>query len=67
MDTNEGIQDRLIRVTLGLFFILLAWSSASSSIWITLTIIVGLVMTVTGAVGFCPLYKVLKLNSCGNR
>jgi len=66
MDTNEGIQDRLIRVTLGLFFILLAWSSASS-IWITLTIIVGLVMTVTGAVGFCPLYKVLKLNSCGNR
>jgi hypothetical protein len=67
MTTNEGVQDRLIRLTLGLFFFFLAMSSGFNSVWLIILAVVGVVLTVTGAVGFCPMYKIIKLDTCENR
>jgi hypothetical protein len=56
---NEGTLDRTLRVILGgalisLFFVgpQTAWG------------LVGIVPLATGLVGFCPLYKVLGLDTC---
>lgn len=60
---NEGGLDRGIRVVAGLVALGLAFMSLSG-IWQIAAIVVGLVLLVTGAVGVCPLYAVLGINTC---
>ena len=55
---NEGRIDRLLRVAVGL--LILALGLAFGSWWGLL----GLIPLVTGAVGFCPLYAVLGVDTC---
>jgi hypothetical protein len=59
---NEGKTDRTIRVVLGVILLGLAFSSLTG---ITQTVagIVGLVALITGAVGFCGLYKILGIST----
>ncbi|MAM71129.1 MAG: hypothetical protein CMP91_08315 [Gammaproteobacteria bacterium] len=64
MTANEGVQERLIRLTLGLFLIFLGVTDGYSSIWSILMGVIGLILAVTGAVGFCPLYKVIGFSTC---
>jgi len=63
--TNEGGIDRTIRILLGGT---LAWLGTMSGIVSgtlgTVTLIVGIVLIVTGITGFCGLYKVLGVNTC---
>lgn len=56
---NEGVVDRSIRVLLGLVILSLIFVGPQ-----TLWGLVGLVPLITGLVGFCPLYKILGLNTC---
>ncbi|MEZ5525507.1 MAG: DUF2892 domain-containing protein [Pseudomonadales bacterium] len=56
---NTGAVDRLIRVVAGLIILSLVFVGPQS--WWGL---VGLVPLVTGLVGFCPLYKLVGLNTC---
>lgn len=59
MKTNEGSVDRGLRVVAGLALIALAATGTVGAWgWI------GVVPLATGAVGFCPLYKVLGMNTC---
>lgn len=57
MKTNEGMNDRVIRMFLGvsiamfLVFQNTAWA------------LVGLIPFITGAVGICPLYSILGINT----
>jgi hypothetical protein len=60
MKTNEGTLDRALRVTAGLVLIGLA-ATGTVGLWGY----VGLVPLVTGAMGYCPLYTLLGINSCG--
>jgi hypothetical protein len=60
MKTNEGTLDRALRVTAGLVLIGLA-ATGTVGLWGY----VGLVPLVTGAMGYCPLYTMLGINSCG--
>lgn len=57
MKTNEGMNDRVIRMFLGvaisMFFVY------QNSPWA----LIGLVPFVTGAVGICPLYHLLGINT----
>ena len=56
---NEGTLDRTIRVILGLGLIALAFVGPQSPFgWI------GVVPLATGLAGFCPLYRLLGLNTC---
>ncbi len=57
--TNEHNIERIIRVVLGLVLISLVFIGPQS-VWGW----VGIVPLATGLVGFCPLYKVLGINTC---
>ena len=59
MVRNEGSLDRVIRVALGLALLSLTVIGPKS-----LFGLLGLVPLLTGAVGFCPIYRVLGLRTC---
>ncbi len=57
MTANENMHDRAIRMILGVVI-------ASIGIYLnTVWAVVGLVPFATGIVGFCPLYKLLGINT----
>lgn len=62
MKTNAGTLDRALRIVAGLALIALA---ATGTVgwwgWI------GVVPLLTGAIGTCPLYSMLGINTCGMR
>lgn len=59
MKTNEGKVDRILRIVLGLGLLSLVFVGPQ-----TMWGLVGLVPLFTGALGFCPLYKVFGFNTC---
>jgi hypothetical protein len=56
---NEGLADRLIRVAVGLVVLSLAFVGPQTP-WGYL----GLIPLITGIVGFCPLYRLVGINTC---
>jgi len=59
MNKNEGSLDRAVRVVAGLALIGLA-ATNTVGMWGY----VGVVPLLTGAIGMCPLYSILGLNTC---
>jgi hypothetical protein len=59
MKTNEGTLDRVLRVGAGLILIGLAATNVVGA-WGY----IGIVPLITGAVGMCPLYSLLRINTC---
>jgi len=62
MKTNEGSLDRVLRIVAGLVLIGLAATDRVGP-WGY----IGVVPLLTGAIGWCPLYSVLGLNTCPAR
>ncbi len=56
--TNIGTLDRAIRIVLGLALISLTFVGPHTSLGL-----LGLVPLATGLVGFCPLYRLLRLST----
>ena len=56
---NEGTIDRLLRTGLGVALIAMVFIGPQTP-WGWL----GLVPLITGAVGFCPLYRLVGVNTC---
>lgn len=62
MTCNVGMADRLIRVLIGLVLISLVFVGPQTPFgWI------GVIPLVTAAVGWCPLYRIFGISSCGTR
>lgn len=59
MKMNEGGIDRVVRVVVGLALIALA-AAGTVGVWGY----IGIVPLVTGAIGVCPAYSLLGLNTC---
>lgn len=59
MKTNEGKLDRILRVIIGLGLLSLIFVGPQ-----TMWGLVGVVPLLTGAFGFCPLYKVFGFSTC---
>ena len=59
MKINEGVVDRSLRVIVGLVLIGLA-ATGTIGMWGY----IGIIPLVTGAVGMCPLYSLLGINTC---
>lgn len=59
MKKNEGTFDRAARVIVGLGLLSLVFVGPQ-----TMWGLVGIVPLLTGAIGFCPLYTVLGINTC---
>ncbi len=62
MKLNEGGLDRILRIAVGLAVLSLVFVGPRTP-WAWL----GLIPLLTGVIGFCPLYAVLGLNTCGVR
>jgi hypothetical protein len=59
MSRNEGMIDRALRIVLGLGLLALVFVGPQTPWgWI------GIVPLLTGLVGFCPLYRLLGINTC---
>jgi hypothetical protein len=60
MKSNAGMIDRVLRVVVGLVLVALA-ATGKVGVWGW----IGVVPLLTGAVGYCPAYGMLGLNTCG--
>jgi hypothetical protein len=60
MKPNEGTVDRILRVVVGLGVLSLAFIGPQTPLGY-----LGLVPLLTGAIGWCPLYAILRINTCG--
>lgn len=63
MTVNESSLDRVLRVVVGALLVLawgLGWWTGT---WAVVLGIVGIVLVLTGLVGFCPLYRVLGIGT----
>ena len=58
MKTNVGGFDKWARVVIGA--VLIGWALTGGPLWAW----IGLVPLVTGLFGFCPLYRLLGVNTC---
>jgi len=59
---NVGTVDKVIRIILGLVLLALVFVGPQTPWgWI------GIIPLVTGLIGFCPLYSVLGMNTCGTK
>jgi hypothetical protein len=58
MKLNVGGIDRVLRIVAGLG--LVAWAATGGPVWAW----IGIVPLATGAIGFCPVYPLIGLNTC---
>jgi hypothetical protein len=59
MQKNEGTVDRVLRVSAGVILIALAATNVVGA-WGY----IGVVPLLTGAIGMCPVYTLLRINTC---
>lgn len=64
MSTNMGSADRIIRVILALVFGALYFTGNVTETLSIVLLVLGGVFLATSAIGFCPLYKIVGLNTC---
>ncbi len=64
MTTNESSVDRIIRVVIAAVAFVAAFAVGLGSVGGIILALVGAVMLVTAAVGFCPLYRVFGMSTC---
>jgi hypothetical protein len=60
---NEAGWDRIVRVVLGIALLYLGWAGVVTGGWGTFLKIIGFLPLLTGLVGFCPLYAILKIRT----
>ena len=63
MKFNESGLDRIIRVVLGIVLLALSFGGVVSGGWGIVVLVLGAVALLTGIVGFCPLYALLKFRT----
>ena len=64
MKKNMGLADRIIRITLAIVVVFLYYNKTiTGTVGIVLLVLAG-IFVLTSFVGFCPLYKLVGLNTC---
>ena len=63
MSRNESNLDRMIRVAVAVIAIVAGVAVGSSSLLGIVLFVVAVVMLVTAAVGFCPLYRLMRIRT----
>ncbi|MBN1133850.1 MAG: DUF2892 domain-containing protein [Methanosarcinaceae archaeon] len=68
MQKNEGKIDRAVRVVLGLVLLYVGAAQVVTTGMATYIIaLLGLILLVTGATGYCALYSILKLDTLNDK
>jgi hypothetical protein len=63
MKANESGLDRVIRIVLGIVLFVLYFTGVVSGTLGIISIVVGAILLLTGVIGFCPLYALLKIRT----
>ena len=63
MKTNESSLDRIIRVIVGIVLLALFFTNMVAGILGIVFVILGAILLLTGLIGFCPLYALLKIRT----
>ncbi len=66
MKTNESNVDRIIRVVVGIVLLFLGFGGSLTGSLAVVANVLGVVMLLTAAIGFCPLYAVFKFSTLKN-
>lgn len=61
--TNESPIDRIVRVVVGVVLAVLAVTGAVTGVLAGVAWLLAAILVVTGAVGFCPLYALLRIRT----
>ncbi len=64
MVTNESTTDRVIRVALGLVLGFLVYKHIGGIVGMWIFGILGAISLVTGATGFCAIYRLVGIRTC---
>lgn len=64
MTKNMGITDKVIRVILAIVFAALYFTGTVTGTLGIVLLVLGAVFLATSAISFCPLYKIVGLNTC---
>ena len=64
MERNMNGIDRIIRVVIAIAAVVAAAAVGFGSVGAWILLVVGGIMLVTAAVGFCPLYRVFGVSTC---
>lgn len=67
MTCNVGNLERVIRIVLGVVLIGVGYLAALPTGWAIAAYAVGFIALVTGAVGFCPAWKLFGVNTCATK
>jgi len=57
---NEASWDRIVRVVLGIVLLYLGWAGVVTGGWGLFLKVIGFVPLITGLIGWCPIYALLK-------
>jgi hypothetical protein len=60
---NEAGWDRIVRIVLGVALLYLGWADVVTGGWGTFLKFIGFVPLLTGLIGFCPIYAILKVRT----
>lgn len=63
MKTNESVVDRILRAAGGIFLLSLALTGVIKGTLSIVAIVIGAVLLLTAAIGFCPLYSLFKIST----
>jgi hypothetical protein len=64
MKTNVGNIDRIVRIVLAIVFAGLYFGGIVEGTIGIILVVLAAVFTLTAAIGFCPLYMLVGLNTC---
>ena len=61
---NVGKTDAIIRVIVGMILPhFTRWGVVSGNVWVAILHILGIILVVTSAIRYCPLYKLLNIST----
>ncbi len=63
MEKNAGTVDRVVRVVIGIVLLYAVATGKVSGIVMYVAGLLGIMMLVTAALAYCPLYPVMKINT----
>lgn len=67
MHRNEGTTDRIVRLVIAAAAVGVGLAAGFTSVVGIIAAVVAVIMVVTAATGFCPLYAVFGVSTCPNR
>ena len=67
MNKNEGNLDRIVRTILGITALTVAFAALdvmNGAVFGIIVAAIGAILLISAAIGFCPMYKVIGLETC---